>query len=776
MSPILHRVARPLNRMFAGLSFILLALQLPFLASVVLPVHDTMHIFGIFHAFYNEFFFRGKIMQWFPEVSYGLPTHMNQLMNLSPLSYFAMLAGSLLRIKDVLFLYKLSLCLEAFVFLAGVYKLAGLLFRRKDTVFFVCLSSLGSVFLYAQIFLNFRIVYLFPWALFYFVRFSRERSGAWLWSGGSCLLISLWGSLPYYAVLWLMVLFFLGLPFITRLPGLATRAFSPRGKSILMLALLLALLAIYFFDARHLTYGVTLVSPGRDSQSGQIAVTEFMDYGGRGSLGEIMSSLLFARPFFLSNGSGMDNTVYVGLIPLFFVLWAGVFVRERGFYAFFLVYVVLLLLAVSPLMARLLYAFPGMAYFRHTGLVMGFARLFLIVSAGYGWEHFWKSEGWNNRFNLAVVFCFIFLWGGAFFFLLWKNGRFEPLPLFSQIRIVLPGVVFFLSLLALAWGKTAVRGRGAGRFPEAFIVFCLVDMVLFQVAAYHHLPHLRTPEERGVLSSRFVSKRLFQAERVPRPQTDRSKKAYQLMEEFGKAPQYTYNDSFYQFDPCFIPVRVDMICPGIEYLYRFNPVLPTVLSGCHEPKLRLISRATWMAPEQRDRAFRNLVVALERLSVMLPGGPQNAIAVLTARTRGQLILPAEEAKMGPSGAGGAPIELSLEQQRDIRVEEYTSERLLCRARVPVSPGAWMLYSQAYHPGWRASIDGTRVGISQAFGAFMAVFVPEGEHHILFEFNNGAGTVLSYLVAVVGFLAGGILVLLSFRVLLSREQDGGPGGC
>jgi len=101
------------------------------------------------------------------------------------------------------------------------------------------------------------------------------------------------------------------------------------------------------------------------------------------------------------------------------------------------------------------------------------------------------------------------------------------------------------------------------------------------------------------------------------------------------------------------------------------------------------------------------------------------------------------------------------------VEEFNSELLRCRVRVPVSPGEWMFYPAAYHPGWRASIDGKKIEISQAYGAFMAVFVPAGDHQILFEFYNGIGTLLSYALALIGSLAGAGMLFLAIRILWNR---------
>ncbi len=49
--------------------------------------------------------------------------------------------------------------------------------------------------------------------------------------------------------------------------------------------------------------------------------------------------------------------------------------------------------------------------------------------------------------------------------------------------------------------------------------------------------------------------------------------------------------------------------------------------------------------------------------------------------------------------------------------------------------AWLIWNEAFTPGWKAWLDGSPVSIVKAFGFFMAVAVPNnGQHEILFRFE------------------------------------------
>jgi hypothetical protein len=54
---------------------------------------------------------------------------------------------------------------------------------------------------------------------------------------------------------------------------------------------------------------------------------------------------------------------------------------------------------------------------------------------------------------------------------------------------------------------------------------------------------------------------------------------------------------------------------------------------------------------------------------------------------------------------------------------------------PLGEGAWLVWNEAYTPGWRAWLDGKPASIEKAFGFFMVVHTPSaGNHEIEFRYE------------------------------------------
>ncbi len=58
-------------------------------------------------------------------------------------------------------------------------------------------------------------------------------------------------------------------------------------------------------------------------------------------------------------------------------------------------------------------------------------------------------------------------------------------------------------------------------------------------------------------------------------------------------------------------------------------------------------------------------------------------------------------------------------------------------------GRWFVLNESYLPGWHAFMDGEEVNIHKANALYMAVYVPDGEHEVLFEYR-GVYNELKYL--------------------------------
>jgi hypothetical protein len=83
----------------------------------------------------------------------------------------------------------------------------------------------------------------------------------------------------------------------------------------------------------------------------------------------------------------------------------------------------------------------------------------------------------------------------------------------------------------------------------------------------------------------------------------------------------------------------------------------------------------------------------------------------------------------------------------LRWKSRTSDHSLLEVRAP--RGGHLVVSETDYPGWEARLDGARVPIARANGAFRAVAVPEGVHEVEFRFRPEParhGVVVSLLFA------------------------------
>jgi len=89
------------------------------------------------------------------------------------------------------------------------------------------------------------------------------------------------------------------------------------------------------------------------------------------------------------------------------------------------------------------------------------------------------------------------------------------------------------------------------------------------------------------------------------------------------------------------------------------------------------------------------------------------------------------------------------------LEEYTAEQVTIN--VDSEKNAWLVLTDAYYPGWEATVDGQRASILPVNGMFRAVAIPAGASNVVFTYRSvplQRGMIISLLtlVLVTGALA------------------------
>jgi len=790
-----------LNLDFGLLALCVLLFNFWFLGRPFLVVTDAFSGFTLYYFLYNNLFFNNELAQWIPYGAYGLPAAYNQLTSLTPITYVVMFLGCLLRVKNVYLLFQLTLLAEQFVFLAGMYLLCRFLFKKRSTVFWVCLAAAGSTVCYTQPFFNFRIYYLFPFVAFLWLSFFQEKKDGFFWLG--CLVCLVWatGNAPYFVPLLFFLSVFFCLIFFLSDKTIWRRLFARSPRNLLPLGLFLFLLAIYGYFAKNSLHRLSLAAISRNA-SGTTDLTTFLTWGGNPSVPKLIKGFFFAFPPYLKIGSLVDVSIYIGLASLVFLAWAIGRVRSAAFFAFLIPALSFLWLSFGGLFARAAYhLIPMMSYYRHIGLVLSFMKILLLICAGFGFEDFLSSRLKKKMFGLSLIFAFVFfLWDTLpdastmwYLSLLPKDifgkirldevlFRFRIYAIFFSAAALLSLLLFVVARLRHARVPRAVMGQSA---VAALMLACFFDLLSFQASAAKAIPQL-PKKSYGSLDCLRVHEMPFQEERqfmnIFNPPKERlSRRQEHAIDLFffqAKGIYYALDYNFIQFDPLssvFGPVlieeglnrlrrvrhrdksavlamreqlrqaadsigidfRTDLMMRGVHQLLQVDRPDKTLITafGGYYPKLRLVPRAYFVEDSKQ---------ALEAVGKI----PDIVNTVVLTGAPGKRFLTTPQA-MPARGRPGR-----------ITVTHFSANDIKMDVIVENPDGAWLVYADAYHPGWKAAVNGRRTPVVEAYGAFKAVHLDPGKQKVRFYFFNGLSTVCAYLIALFG-LASGFFLLAVF---------------
>lgn len=106
----------------------------------------------------------------------------------------------------------------------------------------------------------------------------------------------------------------------------------------------------------------------------------------------------------------------------------------------------------------------------------------------------------------------------------------------------------------------------------------------------------------------------------------------------------------------------------------------------------------------------------------------------------------------------------------INVTRFTDNRLEARVVLDGERPAWLYYADAWHPNWKATVNGAPSHIYKANHAFKAVIVTPGINEIVFEFDSPDvwGAVCTMILCGVGWLFVGAAFLA--RTLFRPEAE------
>ena len=566
---------------------------------------------------------------------------------------------------------------------------------------------------------------------------------------GVVCVFSLVGNIAYFGALYALLLFiFVVASFLCVRPDWRAML-RPRRQDVLWLLLLLAMAGLYLYFAAHMLDQIHSCPENRDPGSSHVPLQQFLADGTGIGLWKFRE-LTFPMP-------GRDFTFYIGFLPLVFIGYALVRSRQSRLAIFLIPTIYLSLLSAGgtlPIAAWTYWWFPPIRWFHYIGQIAGLLRFLFIVCAGFGLDQFLTdmerepagSSLWSSRVMLLILTVLLVSLG------CWCHSALKPMLNLSWSRIY--PILLTLSVfsgLALAFIPVNLK-RWAG---VAAALFLTLDLCIFQ----HYIIqgwHCRwTSLDSSAARVRPYS---FQSQRSAGP--DFGTDAYHAQRAVECHPTQRCSieaSQFIQFDPgwwgdkylnIFWGESVDHLLKarwqltpqwenrGLIFYALENLDLETAAMGWQAPKIRLVAGATY-APDA-ETAGRLVAEADIDHAPVLETDP-------------------------PEGGGQDASEAAEDDWGQLDVLSFTFNRLEARARVTRPRGAWLYYADAYHPGWKATVNGVPAPVVRANLAFKAVRLGEGQNRVRLVYSDGLRGAASVAIALTSLVFAAALL---FAMLIS----------
>lgn len=749
---------RRLNFGLLVLLLFVILFNLPFLTVHIYPQAETKPQFWLFLITYNQMFFHVQIPIWFPHSVMGMPGAFDMITHLSPANYLGMVLGLMFRITDALVLYNVSMVLEQILFLFGFYKLSMLLFRDKKIAFLLGFVAIGSLIWNYSLWWNFRIYYLVPLIFYSLIYSFQEKKSVFFWLAGIMTVLSMVGNLQYYVPIYLLVFTVLGAGFLVYEWKYLATIFRLERKNLAVMTAFLLIAGLYVVFLLQVNNGMSITVGNRNADTGQISLNDFLTM-------DMKSLLLNFNIFELLTGINGDrhNTYFIGLIPLFFFFYS-LFIRKKDkFHKIFLVIVLVLVwMTISGKFSTLLYYFPMMSMFRNKNMLFSFIKIFVILCSGYGIVSFLDKIGTYYKsardskiwsFNLVLFLTILVMFWDS---ILVYYKYFAPLFYYkSNIVIVIVSMSVQVSLFLM---MIAIIKRNLIRVEDVrkYFIYALFACAIFSLTSFQVRYSLRYlfRQQYPSVSVRDVS---YQPVRVDiaahrghpdnKPEELMSfDKIYWLVDNAKSLDTYK-SDALTAFTP-------DKILKIIQ-LFGKNGIGNLGIESV-EKEINGISLENKIIAHSIARELPKIRIGKN----ILFARDEKTVGEIMIRHRNEdKVVVIDGYKAGLQGDLRYVPDFTDKDQKKfgLKVRKFTLNSIDMELNVPAGGQYYLYYSDGYHPGWHAQINGKPVKVYQANLAFKAVELKPGQNKVSFRYFYGLQS---------GILIGLVVVSMLFALTIS----------
>jgi hypothetical protein len=710
--------------------------------------HDAFQYFGLQYFFLNNAANTGETAQWMPFITHGTVSNWWYGVQSGILQSAMLALGNLNKLLlgvNFLPIYYLGILFDLTLFLTGVCLLSRRYFNSRLTILFVAVLSLGSATWFTQPWYNLHFFFALP-LIFHFIH-ALFDTGRWRYFllAGNLFAVQSYGTLPYLLPVSTIAVCFYTLFYVVFWQGARAqivRLVTVNLKySVIPVVLVLLSLGVVYGMLTHGVDEIANYNLGRTTEGKSESEYAFLTYGTNANA---RWSELLARI-----SPALDYSLYIGYAGLAFAALALVTRPSRALLAVACTALIILLIANSTPIAGWFFRYwPMMPYFRHVSLASTMVRMLLCFIAGFGFEALLVSvrsgSGRLDRIRYGAMMLLLACVSGSLLLLshypqisimLLRNSHLGYLPL-DLATFNAPAVQSALWTAAVWCAGTALLfAIGISRrIPRTWLAVAFIAWQTLDIYSFKYgLADVRTIP---LTAEQYDLNRLQPVPYSPR----RLPIDYSTHPRARLVPQNSYGaiywtaDTFTFTDPPSNLGRTD------HWLWSLDDFL----------------RAFW-GEELRDRSrtpsfFRRWsqlqFPAHQPNALKLAGVTQDKIQFFSAahpvtddRRIGQLIAaPSFSGDLlyisapDPQARQGIQPSASERVQRAYDLIQYDANNI--RIRVPgANRGEWLYYADAWHPFWRAQVNGKNVPLYKANIAYKAVPLKAGENVVHLQLHS-----------------------------------------
>jgi hypothetical protein len=762
----------PQTGQFTRLAIVLLLLleglpRLYFALSGMVPAgHDGWQRFYLQEFFFSGIVTTGEMPAWLPYLSQGtVASWWAAISGSAGLSLFALIGSVCSRISFVSLFWAAD-GLDRVLFAIGLALYVQYFVRNEIAAWTAALLATATISDVIQPWHNLRSYFLLP-LVFLFLHLSLSKRNSSLAAiAGMFFVWQVYCGLPYFAILlsFLIFLYFSSILILQPRESISNIFDIIQKPARLVASFVVCLLVVgaYYCILQAGTEQIRNFNPGRSSD-GTVTLDTFLNYAKIPSFTnwlELFTGISPCIDYTLFIGAGGVGLIVAGLasglkdsrdsqIPLFFVVVAYLF-------------------SIGSFVATLsYYLWPGMSLVRHISLIAPLLKIPLFVFLGFGVSNL--LSGSRRISSRASLICMGFLmigaglsyWSGMipagiqFWSGIMGDNKVQPHPVLSASYISKAGIItmaWSISFLVLLMLGTFIF-RDSKHRQICFSVFLALNLI----AGYFYrldrdfaglttltsLPGGQMPGKQLVFQNRRHLNLLDGNERL------KFATAQNLFWD-GRF-RYWSENLFWRQEEVTSTFRIDHWLESYDGVLRvfdsdsfdspsppsgFRPYWGMVapvdplfysISGVTQDKARLFDHAVWYDRESIGRKMR------------LYGPDDTDLLLLKVDTS-----PLPDFVLGEKSRPPA-------ETQQVTCTRFSANRVDFETSVLNPDGAWLFFSNAWHPSWSATVNGLPVKNERGFYGYQAVHLPAGISSVEFRFELPLYQEGHFLFRVIGAL-------------------------